>query len=268
MNSFQVKTRNAPAHFVINSALLSHRRIRLFDSKHIDCLSHKCRAKISFMRLLIEITTRMRPHEEMYRGNSFQGQKTGKMKMISQWNCETKICKSSSLQLTEKLDLPIIQPTVIQALPNVQRTLPSLQATEKRCPPNSPSKERKTMPKPKSAVRRILPNLPPRMEDQTLPRIQPSVVKKVASSTKQLPILPTIEEQNLPIPQFPEAKMRTRVKRVRRVLPSIPQTEARTPPSIPPTEKRFQPSIEPTTINRFSNVDVYAGNHCCQLFQQ
>ena len=190
----------------------------------------------------------MRPHEEMYRGNSCQEQKTEKMKIISQWNCEAKICKSSSLQLTEKLNLPIIQPTVIQALPSAQRTLPSLQATEKRCPPNSPSKERKTMPKPKSAVRRILPSLPPKMEDLTLPGIQPSVVKKVASSTKQLPIRPTIEERILHIPQFPEAKIHARVKKVRQVLPSIPQTEARTPPSIPPTEKRFQPSIQPTTV--------------------
>ena len=167
---------------------------------------------------------------------------------IERNNLESKnqanLCKPNGVQLTEKINQPIIQPSVIQALPSALGTLPSLQSTGKRsCPPNSPTKQRKSVPKPKSALGRILPNLP-RIEDLTVP----CVGKRVESSSNQLPILPTIKERMLPCVQFPKTRKHVGVKRVRRVLPCIPSIEAPTPPSIPLPETRDPPRIQPTAF--------------------
>ena len=168
-------------------------------------------------------------------------------KINSEWKSGANINKPSSLQLTEKLNLPVVKPTVIQALPTAQRTLPSLQSIEKRSTPNSPTKNRKAVSKPSSTGRRILPSLP-RIEDLTLPRIQPSAMKRGDCSTKPLmPILQTsFEEQILRSAQISETKMGTRTKRVRRVLPSIPPTETQTPRMPPTPQIRDQSSIQPT----------------------
>lgn len=175
---------------------------------------------------------------------SFPGRKAEKIN--SEWNSGANINKPSSLLLAEKLNLPIIKPTVIQALPTVQRTLPSLQSIQKRSTPNSPTKNRKVVPKPTSTGRRILPSLP-RIEDLTLPRIQQSAMKKDKCSPLTAILQTSLEEQSLRSAQMSEAKVGTRTKRVRRVLPSIPPTETRTP-RMQPTKIRDQSSIQPTVV--------------------
>ena len=159
-----------------------------------------------------------------------------------EWKFASKACK---LQLTEKFNLPIIQPTVIQALPSFHQALPASRRflKEKRCPPNSPTKERRVEAKPldKLAMGRVLPSLP-RIEDKVLP----SVAKRTIPSSRQLPIVPTIQERSLPSTQLPEIKLRTRVRKMRRVLPIIPASQTRTPPSIPMPETRDPPTDPPS----------------------
>lgn len=159
-----------------------------------------------------------------------------------EWKFASKACK---LQLTEKFNLPIIQPTVIQALPSFHQALPASRRflKEKRCPPNSPTKERRVEAKPldKLAMGRVLPSLP-RIEDKVLP----SVAKRTIPSSRQLPIVPTIQERSLPSTQLPEIKLRTRVRKMRRVLPIIPASQTRTPPSIPLPETRDPPTDPPS----------------------
>lgn len=159
-----------------------------------------------------------------------------------EWKFASKACK---LQLTEKFNLPIIQPTVIQALPSFHQALPASRRflKEKRCPPNSPTKERRVEAKPldKLAMGRVLPSLP-RIEDKVLP----SVAKRTIPSSRQLPIVPTIQERSLPSTQLPEIKLRTRVRKMRRILPIIPASQTRTPPSIPMPETRDPPTDPPS----------------------
>ena len=159
-----------------------------------------------------------------------------------EWKFASKACK---LQLTEKFNLPIIQPTVIQALPSFHQALPASRRflKEKRCPPNSPTKERRVEAKPldKLAMGRVLPSLP-RIEDKVLP----SVAKRTIPSSRQLPIVPTIQERSLPSTQLPEIKLRTRVRKMRRILPIIPASQTRTPPSIPLPETRDPPTDPPS----------------------
>lgn len=159
-----------------------------------------------------------------------------------EWKFASKACK---LQLTEKFNLPIIQPTVIQALPSFHQALPASRRflKEKRCPPNSPTKERRVEAKPldKLAMGRVLPSLP-RIEDKVLP----NVAKRTIPSSRQLPIVPTIQERSLPSTQLPEIKLRTRVRKMRRVLPIIPASQTRTPPSIPMPETRDPPTDPPS----------------------
>lgn len=159
-----------------------------------------------------------------------------------EWKFASKACK---LQLTEKFNLPIIQPTVIQALPSFHQALPASRRflKEKRCPPNSPTKERRAEAKPLDtlAMGRVLPSLP-RIEDKVLP----SVAKRTIPSSRQLPIVPTIQERSLPSTQLPEIKLRTRVRKMRRVLPIIPASQTRTPPSIPMPETRDPPTDPPS----------------------
>lgn len=159
-----------------------------------------------------------------------------------EWKFASKACK---LQLTEKFNLPIIQPTVIQALPSFHQALPASRRflKEKRCPPNSPTKERRAEAKPLDtlAMGRVLPSLP-RIEDKVLP----SVAKRTIPSPRQLPIVPTIQERSLPSTQLPEIKLRTRVRKMRRVLPIIPASQTRTPPSIPLPETRDPPTDPPS----------------------
>lgn len=140
-----------------------------------------------------------------------------------------------------------MQSAVIQALPSDQQTLPNLQSTKKRCPPNSPIKQRKSAPKPTSSPRRILPCLP-KIEDLTLPKIQLRAVKRVASSSKKLPVFQVVEKQNLVSAQIPETKTCATIKRVRRVLPSIPPTETRTPRTPRTKTPRDPPSIQSTAV--------------------
>lgn len=158
-----------------------------------------------------------------------------------EWKFASKACK---LQLTEKFNLPIIQPTVIQALPSFHQALPASRrfVKEKRCPPNSPTKERRAEAKPLDtlAMGRVLPSLP-RSEDKVLP----SVAKRTIPSARQLPIVPTIQERSFPSTQLPEIKFRTRVRKMRRVLPIIPASQTRTPPSIPLPETRDPPTDPP-----------------------
>ena len=189
----------------------------------------------------------MRLQGEMLRESDCRFQERKAEKINSKRKPEAKMYKSSGILLTENLHLSIIQPTVIQALPCAQRTLPSLQSIEKQCRPNSPTKERKARPNPGSPGRRILPSLP-RIADLTLPKIQSSALMRVGASATQPPILPTIEEQSLPSAQLSDAKVHMRMKRVRRLLPSIPPTERRTPPSIPATRTRTPPNIQPTAV--------------------
>ena len=159
-----------------------------------------------------------------------------------EWKFASKACK---LQLTEKFNLPIIQPTVIQALPSFHQALPASRRflKEKRCPPNSPTKERRAEAKPLDtlAMGRVLPSLP-RIEDKVLP----SVAKRTIPSSRQLPIVPTIQERSLPSTQLPEIKLRTRVRKMRRILPIIPASQTRTPPSIPMPETRDPPTDPPS----------------------
>ena len=159
-----------------------------------------------------------------------------------EWKFASKACK---LQLTEKFNLPIIQPTVIQALPSFHQALPASRRflKEKRCPPNSPTKERRVEAKPldKLAMGRVLPSLP-RIEDKVLP----NVAKRTIPSSRQLPIVPTIPERSLPSTQLPEIKLRTRVRKMRRILPIIPASQTRTPPSIPLPETRDPPTDPPS----------------------
>lgn len=175
---------------------------------------------------------------------SFPGRKAEKIN--SEWNSGANINKPSSLLLAEKLNLPVMKPTVIQALPTAQRTLPSLQSIHKRSTPNSPTKNRKAAPKPTSTGRRILPSLP-RIEDLTLSRIQLSAMKKDKCSPFTTILQTSLEEQSLRNAQMSAAKVETRMKRVRRLLPSIPSTETRIP-RMPPTEIRDQSSIQPTVV--------------------
>ena len=159
-----------------------------------------------------------------------------------EWKFASKACK---LQLTEKFNLPIIQPTVIQALPSFHQALPASRRflKEKRCPPNSPTKERRAEAKPLDtlAMGRVLSSLP-RIEDKVLP----SVAKRTIPSSRQLPIVPTIQERSLQSTQLPEIKLRTRVRKMRRVLPIIPASQTRTPPSIPLPETRDPPTDPPS----------------------
>lgn len=159
-----------------------------------------------------------------------------------EWKFASKACK---LQLTEKFNLPIIQPTVIQALPSFHQALPASRRflKEKRCPPNSPTKERRAEAKPLDtlAMGRVLSSLP-RIEDKVLP----SVAKRTIPSSRQLPIVPTIQERSLQSTQLPEIKLRTRVRKMRRVLPIIPASQTRTPPSIPLPETRDPPTDAPS----------------------
>ena len=158
-----------------------------------------------------------------------------------EWKFASKACK---LQLMEKFNLPIIQPTVIQALPSFHQALPASRrfVKEKRCPPNSPTKERRAEAKllDTLAMGRVLPSLP-RIEDKVLP----SVAKRTIPSARQLPIVPTIQERSFPSTQLPEIKLRTRVRKMRRVLPIIPASQTRTPPSIPLPETRDPPTDPP-----------------------
>ena len=159
-----------------------------------------------------------------------------------EWKFASKACK---LQLTEKFNLPIIQPTVIQALPSFHQALPASRRflKEKRCPPNSPTKERRAKAKPLDtlAMGRVLPSLP-RIEDKVLQ----SVAKRTIPSSRQQPIVPTIQERSFPSTQLPEIKLRTRGRKMRRVLPIIPASQTRTPPSIPLLETRDPPTDPPS----------------------
>ena len=245
------KKHDARARLVINSALLCHRRaiweVQFFDCKHYQWFRAKIINCAHLLRKQHWKTTRMRLQGEMPRESDCRFQERKAEKINSEGKSEAKMYKSSGILLTENLHLSIIQPTVIQALPCAQRTLPSLQSIAKQCRPNSPAKKRKARPKPGSAGRRILPSLP-RIDDLTLPKIQSSTLMRVGASASQLQILPTIEEQSLPSVQLPDTKVRMRVKRVRRLLPSIPPTETRTPPSIPATGTRTPPNIQPTAV--------------------
>ena len=153
--------------------------------------------------------------------------------------------KASKLQLTEKLNLPIIQPTVIQALPSFYQALPASRRylKEKRYPPNSPTKERRPESKPLHtlAMGRVLPSLP-KIEDKAMP----SVAKRTIPSSRQVPIVPRIQERSLPNTHLPEIKLRTRVRKMRRVLPIISASQTRTPPSIPLPETRDPPKDPPS----------------------
>ena len=241
----------ARARLVINSALLCHRRaiweVQLFDCKHYQWCCAKIINCAHLLRKQHWKTKRMRLQGEMPRESDCRFQERKAEKINSERKSEAKMYKSSGILLTENLHLSIIQPTVIQALPCAQRTLPSLQSIAKQCRPNSPTTERKARPKPGSPGRRILPSLP-RIDNLALPKIQSSALRRVGASATQPPILPTIEEQSLLGAQLSDTKVHTRIKRVRRLLPSIPPTETRTPPSIPATRTRTPPNIQPTAV--------------------
>ena len=166
-----------------------------------------------------------------------------------EWKFASKACK---LQLTEKFNLPIIQPKVVQALPSFHKALPASRRylKEKRCPPKSPTNQRRGESKPLDtlAMCRVLQSLPT-IEDKALP----SVAKRaMPSSSKQLPIVPTMEERSLPSTQLSEIKLRTSVRNMRRVLRIIPASQTRSPPSIPLSETRdpprYPPSIKLTAV--------------------
>ena len=140
----------------------------------------------------------------------------------------------------EKVTLPSIQPTVIQALPSAQQALPSLQPAEKLNLPKIQSEERKAPPRPSSTKKRTLPSIPT-IEELSLPSIQ---VNAATSMTHMLSVLPTIEEKTKPSAPKPEQKGRPTVKStVRRILPNIPPLEDLTLPSIEPTVVIVQPQI-------------------------
>ena len=159
-----------------------------------------------------------------------------------EWKFASKACK---LQLTEKFNLPIIQPKVTQALPSFHKALPASRRylKEKRCPPKSPTKERRGDSKPLDtlAMGRVLQSLPT-IEEKALQ----SVAKRAMPSSRQLPIVPTMEERSLPSTQLSEIKLRTSVRKMRRVLPIIPASQTRTPPSIPLPETRDPPTYPPS----------------------
>ena len=173
-----------------------------------------------------------------------------KEKINSNWKAGTKVFMSSCCRRAEKLNLPVMQPTVIQALPSVQQALPSLQCTKRRCPTNSPTKNWREEQKSPFSGKIILPSLP-RIEELAMPRVERGVIK-TADRSKQSLILQTLQKDAT---QIPNAKVYMRMKKVRRVLPSIHPKETR-PPGVSPCEKRGAPSIQPTVVKLHTTCRV------------
>ena len=160
----------------------------------------------------------MHPFGETHQDCNFRYQQ--RERNSSEWKFASKACK------------------LHKALPASRRYL-----KEKRCPPKSPTKERRGESKPLDtfAMGRVLQSLST-IQDKALP----SVAKRAMPSSRQLPIVATMEERSLPSTQLSEIKLRTSVRKMRRVLPIIPASQTRTPPSIPLPETRDPPTYPPS----------------------
>lgn len=141
---------------------------------------------------------------------------------------EEKIHKSLNLQLTEKLNLSSIQPTMYRALP----TVPSPEPTDEQSLPRIPYNEiKKVIQRP----RRILPCLPQVVQELLRWSIHPQQVLRGAASVSHLWNLPTIEEENLQSAYLTDTIVQPKSPRVKQILSSVPPTENRTLPSKHPS---------------------------------